>query len=190
MPPSLADALALRIERLGRLRGGRSRPGRGGQLDDALLGEVAGSSRGLARRAPRGVRQHIVFPRATATCCATRSCARPSTTISSRGSGPSSGLRSARALEAQPGPPDNARAASIAHHYHAAGDPPAALAAAVRAGTSPIEVQADREGAALFERALELGPRTRRGDLAGLERGRAARARGDLPFYAEDFRGR
>ena len=92
-------------------------------------------------------------------------------------------LALARALEAQDGPLDNQRAASIAHHYHAAGDQPAALAAAVRAGQSAIEVQAYREGAALFERALELWDRVP--DAAGPRRhrrGRAARARLHLPL--------
>jgi ATP/maltotriose-dependent transcriptional regulator MalT len=53
-----------------------------------------------------------------------------------------------------PGSPQ--RAARIAHHYLAAGDQPAALAAAVRAGFAAMDVKAYEEGAELFERALEL----------------------------------
>ena len=57
---------------------------------------------------------------------------------------------------------------AIAHHYLAAGDQPAALAAAVRAGVAAMDVQAYREGATLFERALELWDRVP--DAAGAGR--------------------
>ncbi len=68
----------------------------------------------------------------------------------------------ARALEGRPadaGRPRAQRAAAIAHHYFAAGDQPAALGAAARAGVAAMDVQAYSEGAALFERALELWDR-------------------------------
>ena len=54
----------------------------------------------------------------------------------------------------------NARlAAGIAHHYLSAGDQPAALAAAVRAGDAAEEVHAHGEAARLYERALQLWSR-------------------------------
>jgi DNA-binding CsgD family transcriptional regulator len=49
--------------------------------------------------------------------------------------------------------------ASIAHHYLAAGDQPAALTAAATAAEAAEAVHAHGEAARLFERALELWPR-------------------------------
>jgi DNA-binding CsgD family transcriptional regulator len=50
-------------------------------------------------------------------------------------------------------------AAGIAHHYYAAGDQAKALAASVRAADAADNVHAHGEAAALFERALELWDR-------------------------------
>jgi DNA-binding CsgD family transcriptional regulator/tetratricopeptide (TPR) repeat protein len=50
-------------------------------------------------------------------------------------------------------------AAGIAHHYLSAGDQPAAFAAAVRAGDKADEVHAHGEAASLYERALKLWAR-------------------------------
>ena len=47
-------------------------------------------------------------------------------------------------------------AAGIAHHFHAAGDRPAALTTSVQAALAAAEVHAYGEAAALFERALDL----------------------------------
>jgi ATP/maltotriose-dependent transcriptional regulator MalT len=47
-------------------------------------------------------------------------------------------------------------AAAIAHHFHAAGDRPAALSTSARAGVAAAAVYAYGEAAALFERALDL----------------------------------
>jgi predicted ATPase/DNA-binding CsgD family transcriptional regulator len=61
--------------------------------------------------------------------------------------------------------------AGIAHHYLSAGDQPAALAAAVRAGDAADAVHAYGEAARLFERALELWPRVADAEaVAGRER--------------------
>jgi hypothetical protein len=70
----------------------------------------------------------------------------------------------------------------IAHHYQEAGDRPAALAAAVRAGHASARVHAHGEAAGLFERALELWDKVPDAEaLAGTDRVdllvRAARAR-------------
>lgn len=51
------------------------------------------------------------------------------------------------------------RATAVAHHYQAAGDQPAALEASVRAAWAAEEVHASGEAAALLERALELWDR-------------------------------
>jgi DNA-binding NarL/FixJ family response regulator/tetratricopeptide (TPR) repeat protein len=50
-------------------------------------------------------------------------------------------------------------AAGIAHHYLAAGDQPAAFTAAVRAAKAAYNIHAYGESATLLERALELWPR-------------------------------
>src|SRR4051794_8018866 len=50
-------------------------------------------------------------------------------------------------------------AAAVAHHYLKGGDQPAALAASVRAGEAAEAVHAYGEAAALYERALELWDR-------------------------------
>jgi predicted ATPase/DNA-binding CsgD family transcriptional regulator len=69
-------------------------------------------------------------------------------------------LALAHALERGDGTPLNPlRAAGIAHHYLAAGDQPNALAAAVRAATAADSVHAHGEAARLLERALDLWPR-------------------------------
>jgi ATP/maltotriose-dependent transcriptional regulator MalT len=47
-------------------------------------------------------------------------------------------------------------AAGIAHHFHSAGDRPAALTTSVRAAVAAVEVHAYGEAAVLFERALDL----------------------------------
>ncbi|MCW3038757.1 MAG: transcriptional regulator, LuxR family, partial [Solirubrobacterales bacterium] len=51
------------------------------------------------------------------------------------------------------------RATAVAHHYQAAGDQPAALEASVRAAWAAEQVHASGEAAALLERALELWDR-------------------------------
>ena len=70
-----------------------------------------------------------------------------------------------RAVGDPTGPETGAqRAAAIAHHYLAAGDQPAALAAAVRAGMAAMDVQAYRRGRdAVRARARAVGPRAGRG---------------------------
>ena len=63
------------------------------------------------------------------------------------------------------------RAATIAGHYAAAGDQPAALRAFVRAALAARDVLAYGEAADLAERALELWPRVDRAQaLVGLDR--------------------
>jgi DNA-binding CsgD family transcriptional regulator/tetratricopeptide (TPR) repeat protein len=76
------------------------------------------------------------------------------------------------------------RAAEIAHHFDAAGDQPAALRTAVRAGETAERVHAEGEAAAFYERALELWERVDEAEaLAGCDHvtllSRAARAHGN-----------
>ncbi len=64
-------------------------------------------------------------------------------------------------------------AAGIAHHYLAAGDQPAALVAAVRAGQAADKVYAYSESSRQFERALHLWPRVADPEaLTGLDHAR------------------
>ena len=61
-------------------------------------------------------------------------------------------------------------AAGIAHHYYAAGDQPAALAASVRAADAANGVHAHGEAAALLQRALRLWDRVpNAAELTGLD---------------------
>ncbi|HWF34566.1 MAG TPA: AAA family ATPase [Solirubrobacteraceae bacterium] len=70
-------------------------------------------------------------------------------------------LALAKVLEARspPGERDFARAATIARHYGAAGDQPAALRATVLAARAANQAYAHAEAAAMAERALDLWPR-------------------------------
>jgi DNA-binding CsgD family transcriptional regulator len=80
------------------------------------------------------------------------------------------------------------RAAAIAHHYYAAGDQPAALAAAARAGVAAMAVHAYQEGAALFERALELWDRVADAEeLTGTDEPQLLERAAACHFYADDI---
>ena len=163
LPPSLAAALALRIDRLGEDAQEVVRVlSAGGVLDDALLAEVSG----LDRRALRdGLREamaaHIVVlhgERYTLRHALMAEAVHDDLLPGERAELHRALAR--RAVRRPTGPETGAqRAAAIAHHYLAAGDQPAALAAAVRAGMAAMDVQAFGEGATLFERALELWDR-------------------------------
>jgi DNA-binding CsgD family transcriptional regulator len=65
-------------------------------------------------------------------------------------------LALARTMEARGLADDPRIAAAIAHHYSQAGDQPAALAASVRAARAAEDIHAFGEAAALYERALDL----------------------------------
>jgi len=161
VPPSLAAALALRIERLGDDAQQVVRVlSAGGALDDAVLAEVAGLDRRALRDGLReAVTSHIVV--LDGDCYTLRHALLREAVHDDLLPGERAELHRAlaRALEATAGRPSAQQAAAVAHHYFAAGDQPAALEAAVRAGIIAMQVQAYREGAALFERALELWDR-------------------------------
>ena len=147
---------------------------RGRRLDHAQLAEASahgraraarGAARGGGRAADRRRRARA------ATRSATRCCARWSPTTCCPASAPSCTSRwPARWSARAEGLPDHGGAhlsAGIAHHYFAAGDQPAALAASVRAAEAAENVHAYGEAAALYERALELWDRVRRRRAAG-----------------------
>ena len=173
LPPSLAAALALRIERLGDdaqevvrvlSAGGRQ------FLDDAVLAEVSGLERRALRDGLReAVASHIVVldgDRYSLRHALLREAVYDDLLPGERAELHRALARALEGQAADASRPDAQRAAAIAHHYFAAGDQPAALAAAVRAGIAAMDVQAYREGATLFERALELWDRVP--DAAGL----------------------
>ena len=193
VPPSLAAALALRIERLGEDAQEVVRVlSAGGQLDDAVLAEVAGLERRALRDGLReAVASHIVVldgERYTLRHALLREAVHDDLLPGERAE---LHRALARALEAQSvgtGPPTAQRAAAIAHHYFAAGDQPAALAAAVRAGVAAMEVQAYREGGALFERALELWDRVPgAAELAGTDQVELLERAAACQFYSDEL---
>ena len=165
LPASLAAALAVRIERLGPDAQDVVRVlSAAGELEHEALDAVAGlEPRALNEALREAVSSHIVQT-GTADRYLFRHALLREAVYDDLLPGERGELHRAlaAALErpAAGGAPAGAqRAARIAHHYLAAGDQPAALAAAVRAGTAAMDVQAYEEGAQLFERALELWSR-------------------------------
>ncbi len=188
VPPSLAAALALRIERLGEDAQEVVRVlSAGGQLDDAVLAEVSGLDRRVLRD---GVRQAVASQivvldgdRYTLRHALLREAVYDDLLPGERAE---LHRALARALEAD-ARPSAQRAAAIAHHYLAAGDQPSAVAAAVRAGVAAMDVQAYREGAALFERALELWDRVPgAAGLTGTDEVELLERAAACHFYADD----
>jgi DNA-binding CsgD family transcriptional regulator len=189
LPPSLADALALRIERLGDDAQEVVRVlSAGGLVDDAVLAEVSGLDPRALREALReALASHIVVldgDRYTLRHALLREAVHDDLLPGERAE---LHRALARALEAQGGGGAQ-RAAAIAHHYSVAGDQPAALAASVRAGCAAMEVQAYPEGAALFERALELWDRVPdAAELTGVDEAQVLERASACHFYADDL---
>jgi DNA-binding CsgD family transcriptional regulator/tetratricopeptide (TPR) repeat protein len=193
LPPSLAAALALRIERLGDDAQEVVRVlSAGGRLDDAVLAEVSGlTGRALREALREAAANHIVVPdgeRYTLRHALLREAVHDDLLPGERAE---LHRALARALEAEatPGGSRNAQqAAAIAHHYLASGDQPAALAAAVRAGVAAMDVHAYREAAALFERALELWDRVPdAAELTGTDEAKLLERASACHFYADDL---
>ena len=164
LPPSLAAALALRIERLGDDAQEVVRVlSAGGQVDDAVLAQVSGLDRRALREALRETlaSQIVVLDgeRYTLRHALLREAVHDDLLPGERAELHRALAQALEEEAAATGRRSAQRAAAIAHHYFAAGDQPAALVAAARAGVAAMEVQAHREGAALFERALELWDR-------------------------------
>ena len=191
LPPSLAAALALRIERLSDDAQEIVRVlSAGGVLDDAVLAEVSALDRRALRDGLReAVASHIVVldgDRYTLRHALVREVVHDDLLPGERAE---LHRALARALqEHAEAVPSAQRAAAIAHHYLAAGDQPAAVAAAVRAGVAAMGVQAYREGATLFERALELWERVPdAAELTGTDEAELLERAAACHFYADDL---
>jgi len=176
LPPTLRDALMLRVERL------PAAPQRvlrviavAQRADDRLLEEVTGLEPAALQEALReAVANHIVAVdsdgRYRFRHALLREVVRDDLLPGER-SGLDLGL--ARALEARAEREGLGvyLAIAIAHHYDAAGDQPAALRSAVRAADEAERVHAYRQAAHLLERAVELVERVRDAEaLAGADR--------------------
>jgi DNA-binding CsgD family transcriptional regulator len=195
VPPSLAAALALRIERLGEdaQEVVRVLSAGGPQfLDDAILVEVSGLERRALRDGLReAVASHIVVlegDRYTLRHALLREAVHDELLPGERAELHRALARALEREAAGSGRPSAQRAAAIAHHYLAAGDQPAALAAAVRAGIAAMDVQAYGEGAALFERALELWDRVPdAATLSGTDEAHLLERASACNFYADEL---
>ena len=173
LPPTLRDALMVRVEKLPAetqelLRWLACQP-----LDHELLAQpepargtsaVDGVARGGGQSHRRRRRGHIQLPpRAAARGRARRPAARRAYPLH---------RAIADALEDRLGAdePGAHLSAQIAYHWTEAGDQPAALAASMRAAGAAERVQAYAEAASLYERALELWERVAEAEqLAGCD---------------------
>jgi ATP/maltotriose-dependent transcriptional regulator MalT len=161
LPPTLRDALMVRVERL-------SAPAQdvlrllavGQRLDHTLLAEAGGQDPTTLRDALReAVASHIVV--ATTDGAYTFRHALLREVVEDDllpGERAELHLALADVLERRPGAGAHLLA-GIAHHYLQAGDQAAALTACVRAATAAESVRAHGEAAAQLERALELWER-------------------------------
>jgi DNA-binding CsgD family transcriptional regulator/tetratricopeptide (TPR) repeat protein len=164
LPPTLRDALMVRIEALPQdaqealrvLAAGRS-------LDHALLAETAGLDAAALREALREAAAGHVIEVDEEGDYAFRHALLREVVHDDLLPGEHAELHLALArafehrMQEQGGNPR--LAAGIAHHYLSAGDQPAGFAAAVRAGDAADEVHAHGEAARLYERALQLWAR-------------------------------
>jgi DNA-binding CsgD family transcriptional regulator len=191
LPPTLRDALMVRIEALPQdaqellrvLSAGRS-------LDHTLLAEASGLEASALREALREAAAGHVIEVDEEGDYAFRHALLREVVHDDLLPGEHAELHLALArafehrMQEQGG---NARlAAGIAHHYLSAGDQPAGFAAAVRAGDAAEEVHAHGEAARLYERALQLWSRVPDPEtLAGIDHAtllcRAAASHHDRP---------
>jgi len=173
LPPTLRDALTVRVDRLGEPAQEVLRAlAVGGRLDHELLLAATGLDERVLRDALReAVASHIVAVGEEGVHLFRHALLRE-VVQDDLLPGERTQLHRAlaRALEARA----EARgvtahvAAGIAHHHLAAGDDGAALVASLRAADAAERVHAHGEAAALLERALDLWERT--GERGGLDR--------------------
>jgi DNA-binding CsgD family transcriptional regulator/tetratricopeptide (TPR) repeat protein len=161
MPPTLRDALMVRVERLSSDAQQVLRVIAVGQhLDDELLAEVTGLERPVLHQALRdGVANHIVAVAPDGRYGFRHALLREVVDDDLLpGERSALDLALAAALEARAERDGMSvyLAAGIAHHYTAAGDQPAGLRASVRAADAAERVHAYGQAAALLERAVEL----------------------------------
>jgi DNA-binding CsgD family transcriptional regulator/tetratricopeptide (TPR) repeat protein len=166
LPPTLRDALMLRIERLPTAAQELLRLlSTGRRLDHSILAEASGMDPRELREALReAAAAHLIVADAEGRYAFRHALLREVVADDLLpGERAELHLALARALEARAeGLPDHGGAhlaAGIAHHYLASGDQPRALAASVRAGEAAENVHAFGEAAALYSRALELWQR-------------------------------
>ncbi|HEX6020728.1 MAG TPA: AAA family ATPase [Solirubrobacter sp.] len=166
LPPTLRDALMLRIERLSEdaqellrlLAAGR-------RLDHQILADASGADSRVLREALRdAVAAQLVVPDADGFYAFRHALLREVVVDDLLpGERAELHLSLARALERRAQElPDHGGAhlaAGIAYHYSESGDQPAALAASVRAAEAAEAVHANGEAAALYARALKLWDR-------------------------------
>jgi tetratricopeptide (TPR) repeat protein len=186
LPPTLRDALMVRVERLPATAQEVLRVvAVGQQLDDELLRAGAGLEPAALHEALRGaVANHIVSVDADGRYRFRHALLREVVYDDLLpGERAALDLRLAQALEARAEREGLSvyLAAEIAHHFASAGDQPAALRASVLAAGVAERVQAYGQAAALLERAVELFDRVPDAEaLAGADRatllGRAAEA--------------
>jgi ATP/maltotriose-dependent transcriptional regulator MalT len=165
LPPTLRDALMVRIEALSQPAQEVLRvlaPGR--RLDHATLADASGLDAALLRDALReAVAGHIVVVADDGQYAFRHALLREVVHDDLLpGEAAELHLALARSLERRMqngGSNDAQLAAEVAHHFLAAGDQPAALTAAVRAADAATSVHAHGEAARLYERALQLWPR-------------------------------
>jgi DNA-binding NarL/FixJ family response regulator/tetratricopeptide (TPR) repeat protein len=164
LPPSLSDALMLRIERLPAAAQEVVRVLAVAQpADHALLADVAGLEGVALTQALRdAIAGHVVVvahdDRYAFRHVLLREVAYDDLLPGERGA---LHLAVARALERRLDSGEQAPAltAAVAHHFHAAGDQPEALRSAVRAAQAADALHARADAALLLERALELWDR-------------------------------
>src|SRR5919197_491387 len=160
MPPTLRDALMVRVERLSSDAQHALRVIAVGQrLDDELLAEVTGLERRVLHEALRdGVANHIVTVSPEGRYGFRHALLREVVAddlLPGERSALDLALASALEARAERDGMSVYLAAGIAHHYTAAGDQPAALRANVRAADAAERVHAYGQAAALLERLAD-----------------------------------
>ena len=194
LPPTLRDALMLRIERLSEdaqellrlLAAGR-------RLDHQILADASGADSRVLREALReAVAAQLVVPDEEGFYAFRHALLREVVVDDLLpGERAELHLALARALERRAeGLPDHGGAhlaAGIAYHYLESGDQPAALAASVRAAEAAAVVHANGEAAALYSRALKLWDRVAGAEeLTGLDHVELLRATAWATFREHD----
>src|SRR3954471_18116236 len=177
LPPTLRDALMLRIERLPAEAQELLRlMSTGRRLDHGILAAASGMDPRALREALReAAAAHLIVADAEGRYAFRHALLREVVADDLLpGERAELHLALARTLEARaaglPGHGGAHLAAGIAHHYYAAGDQPAALAASVRAARAADDVHAHGEAAALLNRALQLWDRVSGAEqLAGMD---------------------
>jgi DNA-binding CsgD family transcriptional regulator/tetratricopeptide (TPR) repeat protein len=166
-PQSLRDAFLLRIERLSADAQEAARAiAAGRRLDEATLAEITAIDHAALHAALREAFEQQVLVAAADGSYAFRHALLREALYDDLlpGERVELHLALARLFEQRAAASDDRElenATSVASHYAAAGDQPAALRATVRAALAARKVHADGDAADLAERALELWPRVR-----------------------------